>query len=147
MSRLHVCSLARVEETVLRTRANMLVTLLSPGTAHVRPRSIAPWNHLVLGVSDIVEPLPGYVAPGREHIEQLIEFVSAWDRERPMLIHCFAGVSRSTAAAFIAACALAPNRSETAIALAIRDASPTATPNARLVALADDHLARSGRMR
>ena len=59
-----------------------------------------------------------------------------------MLIHCFAGVSRSTAAAFIAACALAPNRDEATIARALRAASPTATPNARLVALADAALGR-----
>ncbi len=63
-----------------------------------------------------------------------------------MLIHCFAGVSRSTAAAFIAACALAPKRDEIDIAHALRAASPTATPNARLVALADHALGRSGRM-
>ena len=54
-----------------------------------------------------------------------------------MVIHCFAGVSRSTAAAFIAACALAPKRDEFDVARALRAASPTATPNARLVALAD----------
>ena len=63
-----------------------------------------------------------------------------------MLIHCFAGVSRSTAAAFIAVCALSPGRDENEIAWAIRQASPTATPNARLVAVADAILDRSGRM-
>jgi predicted protein tyrosine phosphatase len=55
-------------------------------------------------------------------------------------------VSRSTAAAFIAACALAPERDELVIARAIRAASPTATPNGRLVALADEALGRKGRM-
>ena len=63
-----------------------------------------------------------------------------------MLIHCFAGVSRSTAAAFITACALNPAREEAQIARAIRSASPTATPNARLVAVADAMLERDGRM-
>ena len=63
-----------------------------------------------------------------------------------MLIHCFAGVSRSTAAAYIAACALKPKRDEFAIARALRAASPTASPNTRLVALADDKLGRRGRM-
>jgi predicted protein tyrosine phosphatase len=63
-----------------------------------------------------------------------------------MVIHCFAGVSRSTAAAFIAACALNPTRDEAEIAAAIRAASRTATPNARLVALADAALGRDGRM-
>ena len=67
----------------------------------------------------------------------LLDFVAAWDRAEPLLIHCYAGVSRSTAAAFIAACALAPGRDERAIAEALRAASPTASPNPRLVALAD----------
>ena len=69
-----------------------------------------------------------------------------WDRAEPMLIHCYAGVSRSTAAAFIAACALKPERDEFEVARALRAASPTATPNARLVALADAALGRDGRM-
>ena len=64
----------------------------------------------------------------------------------PVLIHCYAGVSRSTAAAFIAACALNPTRDEAEIARAIRAASPTATPNARLVAIGDSMLERGGRM-
>ena len=63
-----------------------------------------------------------------------------------MVIHCFAGVSRSTAAAYIAACALSPKRDEFAVARSLRAASPTATPNARLVALADSALQRGGRM-
>ncbi len=39
-----------------------------------------------------------------------------------------------------------PKRDEFAIARALRAASPTASPNARLVALADDALGRRGRM-
>jgi len=62
------------------------------------------------------------------------------------VIHCFAGISRSTASAFIVACALDPQRDEHDIARAIRDSSATASPNTRLVALADALLAREGRM-
>jgi predicted protein tyrosine phosphatase len=62
------------------------------------------------------------------------------------VFHCWAGVSRSTAAAYITACSLAPDRDEAEIAAALRLASPTATPNARFVALADDILGRQGRM-
>jgi predicted protein tyrosine phosphatase len=144
--RLHVCSLALIEETVVRTGARSLVSLLSPETAIARPTSIAPERHLHLAVSDIVAPAPGQVLPGTMHIDELLDFVQAWDRAEPMVINCWAGVSRSTAAAFIAACALAPERDELAIARSLRAASPTATPNGRLVALADVTLGRSGRM-
>jgi predicted protein tyrosine phosphatase len=55
-------------------------------------------------------------------------------------------VSRSTAAAFITACALRPHRDEAEIAQAVRTKSPTATPNSRLVTIADAMLGRNGRM-
>lgn len=146
MPRLHVCSLALIAETVAKTGARSLVTLLSPGTEVERPTGIQPERHLYLAVSDIVEPMPGQVMPDAAHLEELLGFVRIWDRAAPMLIYCFAGVSRSTAAAYVAACALTPKRDEFAIARALRAASPTASPNARLVALADDALGRGGRM-
>ncbi len=146
MSLLHICSLALIAETVAKTGARTLVTLLSPGTDVERPVGIRPERHLYLAVSDIVEPTPGQVLPEATHLEDLLGFVRAWDRAEPMVIHCFAGVSRSTAAAYIAACALRPGRDEFAIARAMRAASPTATPNPRLIALADAALGRRGRM-
>jgi len=147
MPRLHVCSLARIGEMVEKTGARSMVTLLSPGTEVLRPDAITAENHLNIGMSDIVVAAPGQVAPGVAHVEELIQFVRRWDRAAPMLIHCYAGVSRSTASAFITVCTLAPQRDEREIALALRRASPTATPNTRLVALADAYLGRDGRMR
>jgi predicted protein tyrosine phosphatase len=147
MPRLHVCSLALIDETVTKTGARTLVTLLSPGTEVERPTAIHPERHLHLAVSDIVEPMQGHVLPDAAHLDELLRFIRSWDRAEPMLIHCYAGVSRSTAAAYIAACALAPERDEFAIARALRAASPTASPNAHLVALADDALGRNGRMK
>ena len=63
-----------------------------------------------------------------------------------MVVHCYAGISRSTAAAFTAACALNPQRDEMQIARAIRNASRTAKPNAAIVSIADQLLKRDGRM-
>jgi predicted protein tyrosine phosphatase len=146
MPRLHICSLALIGETVAKTGARSLVTLLSPGTDVERPIQIKPERHLYVAVSDIVAPAPGQVLADANHLEDLLSFVHAWDRAEPMVIHCFAGVSRSTAAAFIAACALSPSRDESAIARALRAASPTASPNPRLVALGDYALGRRGRM-
>jgi predicted protein tyrosine phosphatase len=147
MPRLHVCPLALVADTVERTGARSLVTLLRPdGVVVERPAAIAPERHLFLAVSDIAAPMAGQTLAERSHLDELLDFVFSWDRAEPMVIHCFAGVSRSTAAAFIAACALNPRRDEFDVARAIRAVSPTATPNARLVALADAALERNGRM-
>jgi predicted protein tyrosine phosphatase len=63
-----------------------------------------------------------------------------------MVVHCWAGISRSTATAFAIACERNPHADEHAIAQALRRASPTALPNRRIVALADDILDRRGRM-
>jgi predicted protein tyrosine phosphatase len=76
----------------------------------------------------------------------LIDFVGKWDHAAPMVVHCYAGISRSTAAAYTVACALNPARDEQQIAQAIRRASRTAQPNAAIVSVADRLLKRHGRM-
>ncbi len=146
MPTLHVCPLSRLHETMTEIRPSHVVSLMGAGAQVERPASLAPERHLFIGVSDIVEPLEGHVLAGREHMEQLLAFVGTWSHESPLLFHCWAGISRSTAAAYIAACALAPERDEAELAQALRLASPMATPNARFIALADDILGRGGRM-
>jgi predicted protein tyrosine phosphatase len=143
---IHVCSLARLHETVGGIGARHVVTLMRDVSKVVRPQGIAEANHLILSMDDISQPLDGYEMPGETHVTRLIEFVSGWDRATPMVVHCYAGISRSSAAAFTAACALNPKRDEAEIAKALRRASPIATPNSRIVALADAALGRNGRM-
>src|SRR5579863_1839033 len=128
---IHVCSLARLYDTVDATGARHIVTLLRLSDRVQRPGHIAPENHLVLSVDDIAVPTDGYTMPGEEHVRQLIDFVGKWDRATPMVVHCFAGISRSTAGAFVAACAVNPDRDEQQIAWEIRRASRTAFPNPR----------------
>jgi predicted protein tyrosine phosphatase len=143
---IHVCSLARLHETVLHSGALHIVSLLKHRDRVERPEHILEKNHLVLGMDDISTPLEGYVIPSEQHVDKLIEFVREWDRAKPIVMHCYAGISRSTAGAYVAACALNENRSERVIAQELRRASATATPNARIVSLADRMLGRAGRM-
>jgi predicted protein tyrosine phosphatase len=143
---IHVCSLARLHNTVETVGARHVVTLMRDVDKVVRPKSIVEANHLVLSMDDIAQAIEGYEMPAELHVTRLIEFVSGWDRAAPMVVHCYAGISRSTAAAFTAACALNPKRDEAEIAQALRRASPIASPNVRIVALADAALGRKGRM-
>jgi predicted protein tyrosine phosphatase len=143
---IHVCSLARLHDTIEKTGARRMVTLIGTESRVLRPSAIAPEDHLMLNLHDITIPIDGYTLPGEEHVADLIRFVAQWDRRAPMVIHCFAGISRSTAAAYVGVCALNPHRGERVIAEALRRASPTATPNIRIVALADQLLRRRGRM-
>ena len=81
-----------------------------------------------------------------QRMRRILDFVGAWARDEPILIHCYAGISRSTATAYITACLHNPGVDEQEIALALRAASPSAWPNRRFVALADAELGRGGRM-
>lgn len=143
---INVCSLSRLEATVAATGARQILTLINAGTKVVRPASVAEDRHLFLSMNDIVEAAEGQILPGEDHLSQLLTFVTAWDQKTPLVVHCYAGVSRSTAAAFTAACALNPGRDEHELARTIRLLSPTATPNRRIVELADLRLGRQGRM-
>ena len=143
---IHVCSLTRLHQTVVESGARHIVSLLKDVDRVRRPDSIPPANHLVLSMDDIAEPLDGYLPPDDDHVTRLIAFVRNWDRVNPLVVHCFAGISRSTAGAYVCACTLNPTRSELAIARDLRRLSVTASPNPRIVAIADRLLGRSGRM-
>lgn len=143
---IRVCSLSRLNETVESCRARHVVTLVRDEARVFRPNGIDPDNHLWLQMDDIADAVDGLIAPNEGHVEQLLDFVQRWDRTHPLVVHCFAGISRSTAAAFITACALAPERDEAEFAARLRAASATASPNPRLVQLADAQLGRQGRM-
>ncbi len=142
-----VTPLSRLSETVERSGAVRLVSLLTANTPFARPERIAPSDHLCLYMHDIVEEMPDMALPQDHHVQQLLDFASAWDRDNPLVINCFAGISRSTAAAYIVAAALNPARDERVLARTLRDVSASATPNIRLVTLADHLLGREGRMR
>lgn len=146
MTALHVCPLSKLEETVASTGAEKLLSLLSVGSEMTRPASISSENHLLLVMHDIAEVRDGMTLPGEAHVRRLLEFARAWDRKRPLVINCYAGISRSTASAYIIASALSPSRDERELAQALRWLSPSATPNPRLVAVADAILGREGRM-
>ena len=143
---IHVCSLAALPETVRRTGASHVLTVMANVEQVVRPVSVLPANHLKVSMDDITEELEGFVAPSDHHVAQVLAFVRGWNRGAPLVVHCYAGISRSTASAFAAACALNPQRDELTIAKAIRAASPIASPNRLIVSLADKALGREGRM-
>jgi predicted protein tyrosine phosphatase len=143
---IYVAPLSLVEVTVADARVSHLVTLINGETPISTPPSVGPDRHLKLSMNDICEPQDGLVLPCENHVSDLIDFTLEWDRKAPLLIHCWAGISRSTAAAFISLCALNPDADEHGLARVLRRASPTAFPNRRLVALADEALERRGRM-
>ena len=142
----HVCPLASIADIVREANASHLMTVINAHTPVDRPTAIPEHRHLKVLINDIAAPQDGLVHAQAAHIENIITFARDWNHEAPLVIHCWAGISRSTAAALISLCALNEEGVEGDIATAIRRASPTAMPNSLMVAIADDLLGRRGRM-
>lgn len=143
---IHVTPQSRLEAVISRTGASHLVSLLTDAGSFQRPTAIATENFLLLTMNDISAPQPGLVAPSRKHVASLIDFAGHWDRRAPIVVNCFAGVSRSPAAAYVIACALLPDRDEDKLAMELRHLSPSATPNRLIIRHGDELLGRDGRM-
>ncbi len=140
-----VCSLRLIDEMIAARRPSHLISLLSPAEM-IDEHRLMTGRHLRVRVNDIIEPTEGLTAPDETMVREILDFERGWSGERPMLIHCWAGISRSSATAYMLACQRNPETPEVEIARHIRAVSPIAHPNARLVALADDLMARKGRM-
>lgn len=123
-----------------------VVSLLDPEFVFPELGTTYLGRHLRLRLHDAHEPAPGQVVPAPKHVDELLAFLQGWRRTSPLLVHCRAGIGRSTATAFIAACVHHPDVDERTIALELRRVSPLARPNEVLIELADAAMGRKGRM-
>jgi len=146
MSRLLVTPLSSLAEALEAHAPSHLVSLLSPEHMIETPAGFPASMHLKLGVNDIVDPAAGTAPPTRQHIEALLAFSRGWDAKQPLLIHCWAGISRSMASAFAILCDRLGPGWEIEIARSMRSRAPHAQPNRLLVSHADDALKRRGKM-
>ena len=98
MPEFFICNRAQVKQRVKSRGATHLLTLLDPVRPMWKPSAIPPENWLWLRFQDQESP-QYHQAPAREHAEQIL----AWGKNLPdharVLVHCEAGVSRSTASA------------------------------------------------
>lgn len=145
MPKILVAPLSAVHECIRLHAPSHLVTLLGEAYMIGTPEGIAESKHLRLAVNDVTDVAIDE-APSEKHVRALLAFTRQWDAEAPMLVHCWAGISRSMAATFTILCdRLGPDR-EFQIAEAIRRRAPHADPNRLFVHFADKVLGRSGRM-
>lgn len=151
MSIIHVCGLKSVEDLANAIGPSHVLSLLGGITPFPpTPTGVDPANHLKITVADIAAPEEGMITPGADHVAEVIAFGRRWHAEtggtQSMLIHCFAGISRSTASTLAIACALRPDVDESVFAYALRRASAAAQPNRLMVRHADKLLERDGRL-
>ena len=143
---IHVCSLRAAQGEIDLHGIRRMISILGPETPHRRFDGVSHSDHLQMTFNDVAAATDGMMSPGASDVETLLHFVRRWDKASPLLVHCWAGVSRSTAAAYIAQCALNPRADAFKLAQDLRDISPSATPNRMMVAFADELLGRDGRM-
>ncbi len=106
----------------------------------------APHRRLSLRFHDIIEPVRDQLPPLRSDVERLLEFGRELHRPAAshLLVHCHAGVSRSTAAAVLILAQAYPERPAAAALDAVARLRPRAWPNLRILEFGDDLLGRNG---
>jgi len=146
MPAIYVCPKSKVPALSEQLRPSHLVTLLDPEDLMPTPEGISGHRHLRLGMHDITRDVSLQTPPDEMHVRELLQFAKGWDRSQPMIVHCWAGISRSTASAFAIACMFNEPGREQDLARLLRARAPHAQPNSRIVAFADHLLDRQGRM-
>lgn len=141
-----ISSLRDVHEARDKSSPAKIVSLLSPGSDFPDFDGYGADRHHRISIHDILEDAGDRAAPGERHVADIIKHLKDWSPADSLLVHCWAGMSRSTATALIAACLHNPDTDEDKITQSLADASPTAFPNTRIVAIADEMLGRKGRM-
>ena len=143
-SQIFVSPQSQIDSVLEQVKPSHMITLVSPGTQITTPDIIHRDNHLCLYFNDINGPRDTLIPPSYAMVEAVLAFVHSWDQSRSLLIHCYAGISRSTAAAYLAMMALEPTMSPVKRADQLRQLAPSATPNPLMIAHGDHILGHGG---
>jgi predicted protein tyrosine phosphatase len=144
--RLTICGIPELDEHCAAGVTHVL-SILDPDTPDPPAfAAFAPHRRLALRFHDVIEPLPTRLPPARADVERLLAFGHELS-DTPgshLLIHCHAGVSRSTASAALILAQARPDRSARDTLDAVAQLRPRAWPNLRMLEFGDDLLGRNG---
>jgi predicted protein tyrosine phosphatase len=138
----HICGVEELRDAPLRD-ADRVVSILDPGSPDPPELQDLDKPVLALRFDDALHSEAGNVIPAEEHIRALLAFDARAGADERLVIHCAAGISRSTAALAILLSARYPD-CEDEIFSAIRAIRSRAWPNARMVEIGDRLLDRRG---
>ncbi|HEU0156028.1 MAG TPA: protein-tyrosine-phosphatase [Stellaceae bacterium] len=147
--RITICGLDELAGCGARGITHVL-SLLDPGWPEPEPlRDFDVHRRLKLHFHDVIEPAAGLVAPQSWDVGVLLAFgrgiAPPADLESVhLLIHCHAGISRSTAAAILVLAQHEPQRSAVRVVREVVRLRPRAWPNLRMIELGDPLLGRRG---
>jgi predicted protein tyrosine phosphatase len=105
-----------------------------------------PHFRTTLRFHDAIEPDSAVVLPQKSDVDAILAFGRGAGDVRHLLIHCHAGISRSTAAMLMILAQAHPRETEDAIVDRLLEIRPQAWPNSRMIAFADELLGRDGRL-
>jgi predicted protein tyrosine phosphatase len=99
-----ICSLGQVSKKTSRFDITHVLSLIDPLGMRVflHPYHKVEWKQLKF--EDIKDPDDRW-APNKDHVEQIIDWAKNLPDRTNLLVHCFAGVSRSSASAITIECA------------------------------------------
>jgi predicted protein tyrosine phosphatase len=105
-----------------------------------------PHFRATLRFHDAIEPGPEVLLPQRGDVEAILTFGRDAAEAGSLLIHCHAGISRSTAATLMILAQAHPHEGEDELAERLLQTRPQAWPNSRMIMFADELLGRRGRL-
>jgi predicted protein tyrosine phosphatase len=105
-----------------------------------------PHFRATLRFHDAIEQAPDILLPQRGDVEAILTFGGHAAEAGSLLIHCHAGISRSTAATLMILAQACPHEGEDELAERLLQNRPQAWPNSRMIAFADELLDRRGRL-
>ena len=112
--------------------------------------SFGEHEKLELRFDDIIEDVAGQRPPDGDDVARILAFGSDLDREprqsAHLLVHCHAGISRSTASMALIIAQTLPGASSEAVLAMVHGIREKAWPNLRLIELGDAQLQRGGTM-
>ena len=146
--RLSICGLDELPDFA-RADVSHVVSILDPTTPDPAVlKTYGPHLHVTYRFDDVIREIPGFVPPMPHDVERILAFGENLHHQavRHLLIHCHAGVSRSTAMAAILMAQAKPGQEEGAFAF-IRQIRPRSWPNSRMIDFADSLLGRGGEVK
>jgi predicted protein tyrosine phosphatase len=105
-----------------------------------------PHFRATLRFHDAIEPGPDTLLPQKADVEAILTFGRDAAEAGGLLIHCHAGISRSTAATLMILAQAHPREDEDELAERLLQNRPQAWPNSRMITFADELLDRNGRL-
>ena len=143
-----VCGIEELEGHC-ETGVSHVLSILDPGWP-VPPAfgTFGEHERLELRFNDVIEETPGMEPPQPEHVEALLAFGRDLMVEprtgAHLLVHCHAGISRSSASMTLMLAQALPERSAAEIIEEVLRIRSKAWPNLRIVEIGDAMLGRGG---